>query len=90
MDAPATFLFWIVGREERGCIRDRRRCHKEEEDDECGKADGESEREGGRDAKGRKDEKKWIYKRYEGKFAYFPIISTWHLVHGLSDRKSVV
>lgn len=30
-----------------------------------------------------KDGKKWIYKRYEGKFAYFPIISTWHLVHGL-------
>lgn len=32
-----------------------------------------------------KDRKKWIYKRYEGKFAYFPIISTWHLVHGLSS-----
>lgn len=32
-----------------------------------------------------KDGKKWIYKRYEGKFAYFPIISTWHLVHGVSS-----
>lgn len=48
-----------------------------------GERRAERAREGERGEKGWKDEKKWIYKRYEGKFAYFPIISTWHLVHGL-------
>lgn len=35
--------------------------------------------------KGKQDGTRWkrIYKRYEGKFAYFPIISAWHLVRSL-------
>lgn len=39
----------------------------------------------GRGGKGRQDGTRWkrIYKRYEGKFAYFPIISAWHLVRSL-------
>lgn len=39
----------------------------------------------GREGKGRQDGTRWkrIYKRYEGKFAYFPIISAWHLVRSL-------
>lgn len=39
----------------------------------------------GRGGKEKQDGTRWkrIYKRYEGKFAYFPIISAWHLVRSL-------
>lgn len=62
-------------------MKKRERGRDGEKEEEKEKREGWAQDEG----EGQEDEKKWIYKRCEGKFAYFPIISTWHLVRGLSS-----